>query len=78
MSHPAEKDAAHPVLIVEKGDSYIDGLRKERAGYETRGLADRVKEVDAELARVGGEVETADAEELPETATPTKPRARKK
>lgn len=30
---------------------YVQALRNERTGYEARGLSDRVKAVDAELAR---------------------------
>ena len=30
-----------------------DALRRERAGYVARGLTDRVRMVDAELARLG-------------------------
>ncbi|MFI8962053.1 hypothetical protein ACIGO8_08050 [Streptomyces sp. NPDC053493] len=31
--------------------AYMDALQRERAGYEMRGLTDRVKQVDAELKR---------------------------
>lgn len=31
--------------------AYMDALQRERAGYERRGLADRVAQVDAELKR---------------------------
>ncbi|MFD0074260.1 hypothetical protein ACFVIY_17685 [Streptomyces sp. NPDC127166] len=31
--------------------AYMDALRRERAGYEQRGLTDRVAQVDAELKR---------------------------
>lgn len=33
--------------------SYVAGLLEERAGYVARGLANRVAQVDAELARLG-------------------------
>lgn len=89
MSHPAENDAPHPVLIVEVGDSYIDGLRTERSHAVERGDTARVADVDAELAAVGGSVpsqvelegdpvETADDPSAPEQAVPAKAkRARK-
>ena len=31
--------------------AYMDALQRERAGYEQRGLTDRVAQVDAELKR---------------------------
>jgi hypothetical protein len=31
--------------------AYMDALQRERAGYEQRGLKDRVAQVDAELKR---------------------------
>lgn len=31
--------------------AYMDALQRERAGYERRGLTDRVSQVDAELKR---------------------------
>lgn len=31
--------------------AYMDALQRERAGYEQRGLTDRVKQVDTELKR---------------------------
>ena len=36
---------------------YIEALLAERRGYVTRGLDDRVSQVDAELERLGHEVE---------------------
>lgn len=46
-----------PVVPLQKGDqSYIDGLLAERKRLEAAGKADRVKQVDAELRRVGGSV----------------------
>lgn len=89
MSHPAENDAPHPVLIDEVGDSYVDGLRTERAHAVERGDADRVADVDAELAAVGGSVpsqvelegdpvETADDVGHVETAVPPKARRSRK
>ena len=53
----------------------IDALLAERAGYERRGLKDRVKAVDAALRELGfdnkymsEEVETAAVEPVLETA----------
>lgn len=46
----------------------IEALLAERRGYLVRGLHDRVKEVDAVLARLGHEVETASVERRSETA----------
>jgi hypothetical protein len=40
---------------VEPKKAYIAALLRERAGYEQRGLTDRVADVDAELARHGHE-----------------------
>lgn len=41
--------------MTAKGDKkYIDALLAERAGHDAAGRADRVKQVDAELKRVGG------------------------
>lgn len=34
-------------------DGYVSALLRERNGYVTRGLDDRVEQVDAELTRVG-------------------------
>lgn len=39
----------------EQEKAYIVALLRERAGYEAMGFADRVKEVDAELRRLGHE-----------------------
>lgn len=33
----------------ERRKAYIEALREERRGYEARGLADRVKQVDAAI-----------------------------
>jgi uncharacterized protein (UPF0335 family) len=56
-------------------NKYIEALLVERAGYERRGLKDRVKAVDAALREVGfdhkymsEEVETAAVEPVLETA----------
>lgn len=62
----------------------IDALLVERAGYERRGLPDRVKAVDAALKALGYEskrqqepLETASAEPAVERAVISKPRKRK-
>ena len=53
----------------------IDALLDERRGYVMRGLPDRVKAVDEQLARLGHRVapETAVAPPAPERATQPKP-----
>ena len=54
--------------------NYIESLLVERAGYERRGLKDRVKAVDAALRELGfdhkymPEVEVASVEPVVETA----------
>ncbi len=51
-----------PVVPLQKGDqSYIDGLLRERASLKAAGKTERVKQVDAELKRVGGTVPASDA-----------------
>ena len=57
--------------------NYIEALLVERAGYEMRGLKDRVKAVDSALREVGfehkylsePEIETATIEPVAERAT---------
>jgi hypothetical protein len=53
----------------------IDALLDERRGYVVRGLADRVKAVDEQLARLGHRVapEAAIKAPAPERATQPKP-----
>ena len=53
----------------------IDALLDERRGYVVRGLADRVKAVDAQLARLGHRVapEAAVKAPAPEKAVAPKP-----
>lgn len=34
--------------------AHVEALKAERDGYKTRGLTDRVKEVDAEIKRAEG------------------------
>jgi len=46
---PGQTSTANPAA--ERRAAYVAALREERRGYEVRGLADRVKQVDAELAR---------------------------
>ena len=48
--------------------SSIRELLVEREGYVRRGLPDRVAQVDAELAKLGHQVETADRPAQTETA----------
>lgn len=48
-----EKDSAAEYAAQRRAD-HIAALEHERTGYETRGLADRAKQVDAEIARVKG------------------------
>lgn len=56
----------------------VEPLLREREGYVRRGLADRVAQVDAELKRLGHEIETTTAG--PEETATRKPvkRAAKK
>jgi uncharacterized protein (UPF0335 family) len=56
--------------------NYVESLLVERAGYERRGLKDRVKMVDAALREVGfdhkymtDDIETASVEPVVERAT---------
>jgi hypothetical protein len=58
-------------------DAYIAGLRRERAKYVQSGRTDRVRQVDAELARVGATPVEAAVDEAPERAVPARPAARK-
>lgn len=44
---------------------YLDALQEERRGYEMHGKADRVKLVDAEIARVKRAAGVADVAEPP-------------
>ncbi|MCX4786468.1 hypothetical protein OG369_09820 [Streptomyces sp. NBC_01221] len=57
--------------------SLVASLRRERAGYVTRGLDERVAGVDAELKRLGAAKELAEEREPAEpleTAVESKPR----
>lgn len=49
-------------------DPYVAALLHERAGYKKAGLKDRLKAVDAELARLG-----VTADDAPETAVNAAP-----
>jgi hypothetical protein len=51
--------------------AYIAGLLDERRGCERRGLTDRVKDIDAELRRVGHEAA------VPAKRAESRPRATK-
>lgn len=61
-------------------EATVKDLLFERKGYVLRGLSDRVRQVDAELAKLGVAVDDAPeaAVEAPATekATPAKPRGR--
>jgi hypothetical protein len=56
----------------------ISALLTERLGYVRRNLPDRVAEVDARLAALGHEIETASVQPQVETAARKKPTKRKK
>lgn len=56
----------------------ISALLTERLGYVRRNLPDRVAEVDARLAALGHEIETATVQPQVETAARKKPTKRKK
>lgn len=55
-------------------ESVIAALRRERTGYVSRGLDDRVAGVDAELKRLGAAPEERAQSAPQETAVETKPR----
>ncbi|MGW4050800.1 hypothetical protein ACWENA_08200 [Streptomyces sp. NPDC004779] len=50
-----ETDAPAPTAsgLTELEHAYMAALQRERAGYERRGMSDRVAQVDAELKRLG-------------------------
>lgn len=48
---PAESRAA--------AAGHIEALKRERAAYEQSGKTDRVKQVDAEIARLSGDLDPA-------------------
>jgi hypothetical protein len=58
--------------------STIAALLKERAGYEQRGLKDRIRAVDEALIALGHHVETASVQAAPETAALPHGRKRRK
>ena len=55
----------------EKKSAYILALLEERRGCESRGLTDRVKDIDDELKRQGHEAKT------PAKRAESRPRAKK-
>jgi hypothetical protein len=55
-------------------ESVIAALRRERAGYVSRGLDDRAAGVDAELKRLGAGPEEEASAAPRETAVESKPR----
>lgn len=59
-------------------DVYLEALRYEREGYVRAGLTDRVREVDAEIARTVGTVETADADADADVETAVVPSPRRR
>ena len=56
MGHPAEKDAAHPVLIDERGESYDRALAAEYSGYVINGRDDRAEQVAEQILARGGDL----------------------
>lgn len=58
--------------------AFITALLAERHGYVMRNLPERVAAVDARLASLGHQVETASIEPQVETAARKKPAKRKK
>ena len=55
----AEKRRAAVQGTADRDRGYVDALLAERRGYVTRGLGDRVAQVDAELSRCGHKVDGA-------------------
>jgi hypothetical protein len=61
-STPALVEAARKRSAAASGDSpvdpktkqWLDALAAERAGYERRGLTDRIAQVDEQIKRAGG------------------------
>lgn len=47
-------DDAAAAAAAKRADE-VRALNEERAGYAARGMADRVKQVDAEIARLTGQ-----------------------
>ena len=59
---------------MSRHDDIVAALQEERRGYVARNLPDRVKLVDAELARMGAKApEAAVAPPAPEKAVAPKP-----
>lgn len=42
------------IATAEQIEAQLAALRRERAGYIARGLDDRVRDVDEQIARLGG------------------------
>ena len=63
-----KREAAAKRAAAAADPALVEALLRERQGYVTRGLPDRVAAVDAELARLGHEVEKP---------APSRPRSRK-
>lgn len=57
-------------------ENYLAALKRERAVYEQSGNTDRMKQVDAEIARVQGD-KLIENEERSEPPVEAKPKARK-
>lgn len=57
--------------------SEVEALLREREGYVVRGRKDRVAQVDAELKRLGFEVETTEAVQ-PHVEHAVTPRSKRK
>lgn len=51
---PPADETPEPAVELSPDESYIHALEFERAGYEMRGLGERVKQVDAEIKRAKG------------------------
>ena len=57
------KEAAvkRAAVLSERDAAYVDALKVERNGYVVRGYADRVAQVDVELARFGVKADSKSA-----------------
>ena len=64
---PAADDAKQPEPIPAVAQAYVDALQREREGYVRYDRTDRLKDVDAELKRLGAPLERA-VTRPPETA----------
>lgn len=56
VAEPIEEEAGTPEPsasdLTDLERAYMNALQRERAGYERRGMKDRVAQVDAELKRL--------------------------